>query len=97
MIKRLPSILTATAVFLCAFFLFACANDNEPTHIHNYGAWMSDGAPTHTRECACGDRQHVRGAVSSKPRTYPITPTIPIIQIIPIIPIIPTSKNRITI
>ncbi len=35
--------------------LTACAKQED--HTHTYGAWMSDGAQTHTRECACGDSQ----------------------------------------
>ena len=43
-------------------------------HIHEYGAWISDGDATHSRSCECGDKQtenHVwdAGTITTEPTT----------------------------
>ncbi len=52
--KRLTDLISIIAVLLCALALYACANNNEPPHVHAYGAWTSNDEYTHTRVCDCG-------------------------------------------
>ncbi len=65
--KRILWYLTiATLIVSSVFALAACSDQPNNGHTHAYSAWISDGATTHTRECACGASETADHTFSGK-------------------------------